>query len=95
MPWYRVKGQMVHLKIGGKKAPRACQEIIKLSDGRKEYCAQMAPYLCDWPAGGGRDCDFPMCEDHRKNVGPNKDYCPEHAADAECAQPGLFTGLIA
>lgn len=95
MPFYRMNGMMVHLKIGGKKAPRACQEIIKLPDGRKEYCAQMAPYLCDWPAGGGRTCDRAVCEDHRTQAGKNIDYCPEHAPDTERAQPGLFTGLIA
>jgi hypothetical protein len=93
MGWYRVNGLMVHMKIGGKKTPHACQVVITLPDGRKEYCAQMAPYLCDWPDGGGRTCDRAVCENHRTQAGKNVDYCPEHAADAERAQSGLFTGL--
>lgn len=24
-------------------------------------------------------CDAPMCDDHRKEIGPNMDLCPNHA----------------
>lgn len=27
-------------------------------------CAYVADYLCDYPLGGGKTCDAPLCEDH-------------------------------
>lgn len=91
MPFYRINGMMVHIR--GSKLPQPCAAIIKLEDGRREYCAAPSAYLCDFPnvGGGGRDCDAPMCEEHRQNVGRNRDYCTLHPVE----QAGLFTGLVA
>lgn len=42
-------------------------------------CPNGAEALCDWPiAGEGRTCDRRLCHHHRKQVGRNRDYCPEH-----------------
>lgn len=40
-------------------------------------CGRKQEALCDFPVGG-RTCDFRLCYKHRKTVGPNKDYCPNH-----------------
>jgi hypothetical protein len=90
MPWYRINGAMVHMR--GTKLPAPCRAIVKNREGHKEYCAAPSAFLCDWPAGGGRTCDMPLCRVHRAQAGENTDYCPEHAADAERA--GLFTRLV-
>lgn len=82
MPWYRVNGMMVHLKVGGRHAPKACGVLFGGSPNAQ--CMGIAPYLCDWPTGEGRTCDLPCCEEHAHEVGPNRHYCPEHsAANAE------------
>lgn len=77
MPYYRLNGTMVHMR--GTKLPAPCAAIIKMADGRREYCAAPSSFLCDGPGGGGRDCDLPLCAEHRTQVGENRDYCPEHA----------------
>lgn len=94
MPWYRVNGMLMHVR-GSKKLPAGCAAPIQLA-GRTQRCLTPSTALCDWPVGGGRTCDFPMCPDHQHRVGADLDYCPEHKLAAEAAnpQPGLFTGLI-
>ena len=42
-----------------------------------EFCGRKQEALCDFPVADGT-CDFRLCYKHRKNVGPNKDYCPAH-----------------
>jgi len=42
-------------------------------------CNAEAPLLCDWPVGDGKTCDAPICRRHAVHVGPDRDYCPEHA----------------
>lgn len=37
-------------------------------------------YLCDYPMGGGRTCDTPMCEECRRRVGRDLDLCRLHFA---------------
>lgn len=46
--------------------------------GPCEWCKRPGTKLCDWPTGENKTCDRRMCSHHAKNVGPNKDYCPEH-----------------
>ena len=46
-------------------------------------CGKPAPYLCDYVLEFGLEnptCDRPMCAEHRVKIGPNIDYCKEHAA---------------
>lgn len=40
-------------------------------------CGSIACHLCDWKIDGGT-CDVAMCEDHRHNVGKNRDLCWQH-----------------
>lgn len=77
MPWYRVHGRMVHLKIGAKAKPRQCRAPDP--DGPGGLCFGMSGFLCDWPVGDeGHTCDMPLCEPHAHQVGPDKHFCPKH-----------------
>lgn len=44
-------------------------------------CTNRADLLCDFPKPGGT-CDRRICNEHAKEVGPDKHMCPEHAAGA-------------
>lgn len=33
-------------------------------------CGYFAEYLCDFPMGGGKTCDAPLCEDCARHPGP-------------------------
>lgn len=80
MPFYRVSGQMVHLKLGGKLAknpPAPCCGRIGI-DGIEHRCCAMSSHLCDWPLQSGGTCDAPLCADHAVEVGIDRHYCPRH-----------------
>ncbi len=40
-------------------------------------CQAPADWLCDWKVKGGT-CDVPMCDEHRHNVGEDRDLCFRH-----------------
>lgn len=45
------------------------------------WCSRPSTKLCDWKApAAARTCDAPICDDHAKVVGPNRDHCPDHVA---------------
>jgi len=44
------------------------------------FCFLGAALRCDWPVAEGKTCDARMCPDHATKVGPDRDYCPAHAA---------------
>lgn len=46
---------------------------------RCKVCGEFAEYICDFPIGAGKACDRPMCVNHRKRVGDNRDHCVVHA----------------
>lgn len=53
---------------------------IKESSPGKELCfccGQEMVKICDWPLDQG-NCDRKLCKDHATEVGPDRDYCPEH-----------------
>lgn len=65
-------------------------EIIKLPEGgtaivcmggkrpvRCHFCGRTHTKLCDYPRGQGT-CDLPLCDEHARSVGPNRDYCFNH-----------------
>ncbi|HSV48396.1 MAG TPA: hypothetical protein VLJ58_21585 [Ramlibacter sp.] len=99
MPFYRMPhpngdpaGWMVHVR-GSKNLPAPCAAVIEIN-GKQQHCRAISVALCDWPDGGGRTCSMPLCPEHRAHLGPDDlDFCPTHRADAEKANPGLFTGL--
>ncbi len=41
-------------------------------------CADVGENLCDFPVGGDRTCDMPLCHGHSFEVAPNLHYCPAH-----------------
>lgn len=94
MPFYRVNGMMVHLKLGGKlkKNPPApcCARIPSIPGGKPEVrCMAISTLLCDWPVDGGT-CDAPLCEEHAHQVGPDRHYCRAHRALQLLAVKELF-----
>lgn len=91
MPFYRVNGMMVHLKLGGKLAkspPAPCCARVEI-DGRAQRCMGISSRLCDWPCDGGT-CDTPLCEEHGVEVSADRHYCPFHLATAREREPELF-----
>lgn len=42
------------------------------------HCAKVHTKLCDWPVEKDKTCDKKLCDEHAHNVGPDRDYCPEH-----------------
>jgi len=44
-------------------------------------CSAAGTKLCDWVIGPKqRTCDRRICAAHAHHVGPDRDYCPEHAS---------------
>lgn len=42
-------------------------------------CGVASTALCDYKGPRGmKTCDAPLCEEHRKHVGPDLDVCPLH-----------------
>jgi hypothetical protein len=91
MPYYRVGGVVMHVRMGkrqAKEAAPACPFFVwgKDADGnrRRERCLQFTGYQCDWPG-----CNVHFCEAHRLNLAPELDVCPTHNH-----QRGLFSRLL-
>lgn len=76
MPFYRLKdGTRYHIKFTPRaKVPPAC--AARRDDDTD--CGIMSGILCDWKVMPGVTCDLPLCEDHAKEVGPDKHLCPAH-----------------
>jgi len=62
-------GDSVGIVCGG-SAPRR--------QSRCKYCNQLALLECDYPLGGGKTCDTPICHACSVSVAPNTDYCRIH-----------------
>lgn len=62
---------------------------------RSRGCQADATCVCDYDLGGGRTCDLPICEAHAIEAGPDKHYCPRHAASCGIRprQPDLFESV--
>lgn len=72
-------GQMVHLNLGNRKAPRPCGCEVEL-DGKRQRCLGFPDAYCDWDTGPGETCSAPLCREHAHEVGPNLHLCPKHFA---------------
>ena len=82
MAWYRIAGNMVHLRFTGKAAknpPAQCRAPITVND-QVVACCGMSGYLCDWDMDEGQTCDMPICEEHAFEVSKDRHYCPKHVA---------------
>lgn len=91
MPFYRINGMTVHLKLSGKLAknpPAPCCARVEI-DGRAQRCMAISSLLCDWPVDGGT-CDAPLCAEHAHQVGPDRHYCRAHRALQLLAAKELF-----
>jgi hypothetical protein len=66
------------------KLPNGASAIVCGPRPRSKPCShpgcgvRHASKLCDWPIGGGKTCDKPLCEAHAVHVGPDTDYCRGH-----------------
>lgn len=90
MPYFRINGMLMHMKLCGKaKNTKACREVIDLN-GKLANCLGIGGFLCDHVMDDGKTCDRPLCEAHAMQVGTDKHLCPEHAAMRTAAQPNLF-----
>lgn len=69
------------------KLPGGGVAFVKHSAARTvkcRFCYQRSSKLCDAVIGktlGGEDitCDAPICGNHARVVGPDKDFCPKHS----------------
>ncbi len=48
---------------------------------KKCYCRRTAVALCDYKLPSGKDCDRPLCEEHRMQQSEHIDFCLEHWAE--------------
>lgn len=82
MPCSRIKlpdGTVAIVKHAKRRFPRC--SFCPVDDMRKACDATL---LCDFVVGrtlGGAEitCDLPICAHCAKHVGPDKDFCPNHA----------------
>lgn len=86
MPWYKVNGMPVHLKLGGKAAknpPAPCAARTTPANPivPSQRCCGISQYLCDHQLPSGATCDMPLCADHATQVGTDRHLCPRHAGD--------------
>lgn len=91
MPYFRVNGMMVHLKLSGRaKSTKPCVATIEI-DGKACRCMGISTALCDWTVEGGT-CDAPLCEQHAHAhpTKANTDYCPRHWHKYRESEPELF-----
>ena len=42
------------------------------------HCHGVAGFACDYPVGGARTCDEPLCDNHAVEVARNRHVCPAH-----------------
>jgi hypothetical protein len=45
------------------------------------WCSRVHTKLCDYPLGGikkGKSCDAPICDQHAREIGPDRHLCPPH-----------------
>jgi len=54
------------------------------------WCRNDGVRLCDFPLGGGKTCDAPICRRHALQVGPETDVCPNHRRNFQSQQGSLF-----
>lgn len=41
-------------------------------------CGRLSGFLCDWPVGGGKTCDLPLCSDCARVIGEDRHACEIH-----------------
>lgn len=91
MPWYRMRGFTVHIRMAG-KAPAPCVARIQNPAGGTMRCMGISTALCDHRLEDGSTCDAPLCVEHASEIGPDRHLCPLHrsASPPEQHQPPLL-----
>ncbi|MEY5100128.1 MAG: hypothetical protein RJA36_2847 [Pseudomonadota bacterium] len=77
MPWYRINGMQVHLKLGGKAAKNPPAPCAARTAPDNPIVPQQR-YLCDFRLPSGATCDMPLCAEHATQIGPDRHLCPRH-----------------
>lgn len=95
MPFFRINGLMVHLKLGGPKSkqPKPCAALLPtVHEGKPATmrCCAISGFLCDWQLPDGGTCDKPLCEEHAQQVAKDRHLCPEHLARLRDVEPVLL-----
>lgn len=95
MPWYRIKGMLVHIKFGGKlarnpPAPCAARTTPANPIVPSQRCCAVSVYLCDHELDEGGTCDAPLCAEHATQIGPDRHLCPLHAAQRRTVQAEMW-----
>jgi hypothetical protein len=67
------------LTIDGKPAHICIRGRIRRPKCQVKRCGRASHFECDYPVGEGT-CDKRLCARHATRVGPELDYCPDHAA---------------
>lgn len=90
MPWYRMRGMMVHMR--GTKLPAACCARTSPTNPivPSQRCLAPSSFLCDWEVGDGKTCDAPLCGEHATWIAPDRHLCPTHAAKRAERPDGLL-----
>jgi hypothetical protein len=60
------------------RMPDGAVALVRMQIKRCQYCTRPHTRLCDYPTETGT-CDAPLCGQHARRVGPDRDYCPAHA----------------
>lgn len=95
MPYFRIAGLMVHVKLGGPKSkqPKPCAARIpappEVGPGTVLCCA-ISGFLCDFELPQGGTCDRPLCEEHAHQVAKDRHLCPEHLERLRAVEPLLL-----
>lgn len=87
MPFYRFGTGFAHIRLSGKarkNPPAACAAPFELN-GKVVRCCAMSSYLCDFELANGKTCDAPICDEHARQIGPDRHLCPTHASEREAA----------
>jgi hypothetical protein len=99
MPWYRVAGSVMHIRVDRRQAKKwakdspPCPFFVMLNvrdehgrivEKRLARCMAFTTRLCDWLG-----CNRPMCEQHAAQLVPGFDFCPTHNS-----RRGLFSRLL-
>lgn len=79
-----------NIKLGDGTHMIVCRRHSYVPKGERcRWCQKPGTKLCDFPVEAGQSemgsmtCDARICNQHAKNVGPDKDYCPDHAKEKQ------------
>jgi hypothetical protein len=69
--WIRLEDGTTAIVCGSGPRPRA----------KPCKCGARSTKLCDYPIGGRKTCDAPLCDRCAVSMGRNRDWCPDHSQE--------------